>query len=61
MALDLDEGPLTRVVLPVGFWIGRHEVTQAEYQTVVGTNPSRYAGDGTLPVEKLTWAEAVDY
>jgi formylglycine-generating enzyme required for sulfatase activity len=58
---DLDEGPLTRVVMPAGFWIGRHEVTQAEYETVVGSNPSRYAGDGALPVEKLTWAEAVDY
>jgi formylglycine-generating enzyme required for sulfatase activity len=58
---DLDEGPPTRVVLPEGFWIGRHEVTQAEYEGVVGTNPSRYAGDGRLPVEKLTWTEAMDY
>jgi formylglycine-generating enzyme required for sulfatase activity len=58
---DLDEGPQTRVVLPQGFWIGRYETTQAEYETLTGANPSRYAGDGRLPVEKVTWAEAVDY
>gem|GEM_PF-1512599 len=58
---DLDEGPLTRVVFPAGFWIGRHEVTQAAYEAVMGANPSRYAGDGQLPAERVTWFEAVEY
>jgi formylglycine-generating enzyme required for sulfatase activity len=58
---DLDEGPLTRVVFPAGFWIGRHEVTQAAFEALMGANPSRYAGHGQLPVERVTWFEAVEY
>ncbi len=58
---DLDEGPQTRVVLPVGFWIGRCEVSQTEYEAVMGNNPSHHLGDGRHPVEKVTWQEAVDY
>jgi formylglycine-generating enzyme required for sulfatase activity len=58
---DLDEGPQTRIVLPDGFWIGQHEVTQAEYQALMGTNPSQYLGDDRRPVEKVNWQEAVDY
>jgi len=58
---DLDEGPQTRVVVPAGFWIGQHEVTQAEYSAVVGQNPSQYLGDPSRPVEKVNWREAVDF
>jgi len=58
---DLDEGPQTRVVLPVGFWIGRCEVTQTEYEAVMGKNPSDHLGDGRRPVEKVNWLEAVEY
>jgi formylglycine-generating enzyme required for sulfatase activity len=60
---DLDEGPLTRVTLSVGFWIGRHEATQTEYQTLMGQNPSQYQFEGeTLhPVERVSWLDAMDY
>jgi formylglycine-generating enzyme required for sulfatase activity len=58
---DLDEGPQTRVVIPAGFWIGQHEVTQAEYAAVAGQNPSQYLGDPSRPVEKVNWREAVDF
>ena len=58
---DLDEGPTTRVIIPDGFWIGRHEVTQVEYETLTGTNPSRYVGDGQHPVERVNWQEAMAY
>jgi formylglycine-generating enzyme required for sulfatase activity len=57
---DPDEGPLTRVVFPQGFWISRHEVTQAEYQRVMQTNPSSTVGTN-LPVEKVSWFDAVNY
>lgn len=58
---DLDEGPMTRVVLPQGFWMGACEVTQAEYRAVMGGNPSQYSGDDRAPVERVNWPEAMEY
>ena len=58
---DQDEGPQTRVVLPQGFWIGKHEVTQSEYRAVMGANPSNAPGDPNQPVERVNWFEAVEY
>ncbi|MBI2924245.1 MAG: formylglycine-generating enzyme family protein [Verrucomicrobia bacterium] len=58
---DQDEGPQTRVMIAQGFWMGRCEVTQAEYQSVMGTNPSNLTGDPASPVEKVSWLEAVEY
>ncbi len=43
------------------FWICDHEVTQAEYQAVMGTNPSNFTGDDNLPVEKVSWYDAIYY
>ena len=39
-----DEGPQTTVTITHGFWIGKHEVTQREYQAVVGSNSSGFPG-----------------
>ncbi len=58
---ELDEGPLTRAIIPDGFWIAAHEVTQADYESLMGRNPSQYAGDGRRPVEKVNWQEAIDF
>jgi formylglycine-generating enzyme required for sulfatase activity len=43
-----------------GFSMGRYEVTQAEYRAVMGTNPSYFSGDN-LPVEKVSWYDAIAY
>jgi len=48
------------VTLTQGFWLSDHEVTQAEYQAVMTNNPSTYKG-ANLPVEYVTWSEAVLY
>ena len=58
---DTDEDPPTDVHLTKGFWKGIHEVTQGEYLKLQGTNPSGYPGPPNLPVEKVTWNEAVAY
>jgi len=58
---DPDEDPLTEVRITQGFWMGEHEVTQGEYQEIMGSNPSGYRGSLDLPVEKVTWNEAVAY
>jgi formylglycine-generating enzyme required for sulfatase activity len=43
-----------------GFFMGKTEVTQAEYQAIIGVNPSGVFGD-TLPVENVSWYDAVEY
>jgi formylglycine-generating enzyme required for sulfatase activity len=42
------------------FYMGKYEVTQKEYQEVMGTNPSNFKGDN-LPVEYVSWYDAVEY
>ncbi|GHV94006.1 hypothetical protein AGMMS50293_03260 [Spirochaetia bacterium] len=42
------------------FYMGKHEVTQQEYQRLMGNNPSRNKGD-YLPVEQISWYDAVAY
>ena len=39
-----------------GFWIGKYEVTQGEWEAVMGTNPSRFTECGSqCPVERVSW------
>lgn len=42
------------------FYISPYELTQQEYQAVVGTNPSNFTGED-LPVENVSWLDAVTY
>ncbi len=65
------EGPLRRVQITQPFYLGVYEVTQHQFQQVMGYNPSffsedagRQAGEsdgGGLPVERVTWDEAVAF
>jgi serine/threonine protein kinase/formylglycine-generating enzyme required for sulfatase activity len=54
---DRDESPVTHVTITQPFWIGRSEVTQAQWSTVMGKNPSQFTGPDR-PVEQVTWPEA---
>ncbi len=56
-----DEGPQTVVTLTHGFWIGKHEVTQAEYLAVTGENPSGFPGDLNRPVESVSFFATSNY
>lgn len=56
-----DEGPQTIVTLSRGFFMGVHEVTQAEFEHVTGRNPSTFSGDPNRPVETVSWLEAQNY
>lgn len=42
------------------FYMSAFEVTQAEYQAVIGSNPSAFSGDD-LPVETVSWLDAIAY
>jgi len=48
------------VTISSSVWISTHEVTQREYQLVMGENPSKFKGDD-LPVENVSWYDAVAY
>ena len=54
------EGP-TYVYLSRSIWMGKFEVTQAEYQSVMSNNPSAFTGNPNRPVEQVTWFEATNY
>ena len=42
-----------------GFWIGKYEVTQGEWEAVMGTNPSHFPDCGPrCPVENVSWHDA---
>ena len=54
-----DEGPQAEVSLE-GYWIGKYEVTQAQYKAVIGTNPSFFTGDNQ-PVESVSWNDTMKF
>ena len=42
------------------FYIGKYEVTQKEYEEIMGENPSNFKGEN-LPVESVTWYDAINF
>ena len=56
-----NESPAHEVTLTRAFWLSETEVTQSEYQALMGTNPSHFSGCADCPVEKVNWFEALAY
>ena len=58
-------GTFQRLKFPVtishDFWMGKYEVTQAEFIAVMGTNTSHFIGDPNRPVEKVSFLAAAAY
>ena len=52
-----DEKPVTKVTITQPFYFGKYEVTQEQWQAVMGSNPSYYKGTN-LPVEQVSWNAA---
>lgn len=52
-----DEVPQHRVQMSRSFELGRFEVTQAQWQSVMGANPSYFKG-ADRPVEQVAWNDA---
>jgi len=59
---DSYEQPVHEVTLP-GFEIGAYEVTQAQYEAIMGYNPSYFQGTDkeNNPVEYVTWYDAREF
>ena len=59
---DSDEKPVTGVRLTRGFWLGKYEVTQAQWESVMGSNPSRFKNcGGNCPVERVSWNDVQEF
>jgi hypothetical protein len=55
-----DEKPQHTVRITKPFYLGVTEVTQEQYERVMGTNPSNFKG-AQLPVEQVSWEDAVEF
>jgi len=50
-----DELPVHTVTLTHAFYLGKYEVTQAQWRAVMGTSPGSHAGCDDCPVESVSW------
>ena len=55
-----DEHPQHRVTIREPFWMGEHEVTQAQWEAVTSSNPSRFRG-ARNPVEDGSWDDLQEF
>ncbi len=53
---DKDNKPVHKVRITRPFYLGKYEVTQAQWETVMGNNPSRFKG-AKNPVEQVNWED----
>jgi formylglycine-generating enzyme required for sulfatase activity len=63
---QLNESPVHTVSFARPFWMARHEVTQAQYQAMMGSNPSTHQGasypfSASMPVENVSWNDAMAF
>jgi formylglycine-generating enzyme required for sulfatase activity len=63
---ELPKGDITNTVgmilvsVPAGYWAGKYEVTQQEYERVMGSNPARFKAPRN-PVERTSWHDAMAF
>ena len=56
MGPDGNDSPAHPVLLTQGFYLGKYEVTQAQWFAITSDSPSTSTGDGN-PVETVSWDE----
>lgn len=59
-----DEAPVREVSISRPFWLGAWEVTQEQWQSVMGSNPSTFqpaTNASQLPAERVSWIDAQDF
>lgn len=55
-----NEGPVRKVTISKPFYMGKYEVTQAQWVSLMNDNPSTEAGDN-LPVNKVSWDDCQEF
>jgi formylglycine-generating enzyme required for sulfatase activity len=55
-----NETPRHQVTISEPFFMSAHEVTQDQYETVMGTNPAHFRGP-RRPVERVSWPDAMAF
>ncbi|MBI3800780.1 MAG: SUMF1/EgtB/PvdO family nonheme iron enzyme [Deltaproteobacteria bacterium] len=56
-----NEKPAHLVRLSRPFYLGKYPVTQAQWEAVMGTNPSHFTDDPSLPVENVPWSDVQEF
>ncbi len=56
-----DEKPTHKVTIKEGFWIGKTELTQQQYEALMKANPSAAKSCKLCPVEQVTWDDAQEF
>jgi formylglycine-generating enzyme required for sulfatase activity len=52
--------PIHSVLVP-RFYMGQALITQMQWQSLMGGNPSHFKGDGKLPVENVSWLDSMEF
>jgi formylglycine-generating enzyme required for sulfatase activity len=55
------EGPQHRVRITRPFYLGKYEVTQAQWEAVMGGNPSHFTDNPSHPVEQVSWEDVQQF
>jgi len=58
--LFANEQPTHQVTL-TGFYMGKYEITQAQYTELMGVNPSYFSDHTNKPVEQVSWFDAISF
>lgn len=56
-----DETPKHNVTLTKGFYLGKYEVTQAQFQAIMGSNPSRSSKAPNYPVDSTQYQQELEF
>ena len=56
-----DETPAHQITISKPFYLGTYEVTQWQWQAIMGNNPSRFKYDPNLPVENVSWDDVQEF
>lgn len=59
--VEPNEKPAHQVTINYSFYMGKYEVTQAQWQSVMGNNPSYFKNCGNCPIEQVSWDDAQNF
>ncbi|WP_094226984.1 formylglycine-generating enzyme family protein [Methanolobus psychrotolerans] len=58
---DVTARPVHEVTISKAFYLGKYPVTQREWMSIMGSNPSFFKGHYNHPVEQVSWNDAQEF